>query len=632
MRIVVADFETHFGDDYTLSKMSTEAYIRDPRFEAHGCAIKWSPDLPAKWWNGDELPALFKETDWSDVFLIHHHAQFDGLILSHHYNVHPKMFGCTLSMARLLLGNHISVSLDSVRKQFGLPEKRTPYNLFRGKHWGELTPDVQQQVADGACDEVESIWTLFNILGKDFPLEEFDVIDSVIRMFTQPVLRADIPLLGKVWQDENTRKQKLMADLQVTEADLQSADRFAELLRAEGVEPEMKLGKVSTKTGNRKEGYAFAKTDNFMRDLLENDNKRVRTLAEARLGVKSTLMQTRAETLGWMARRGSCPVYLRYAGTGTLRPSGGDGANWLNFKRGSAIRKAILAPPGYLLAPADFSQLECRILHYLAGGADEPVIRDFREGKDPYVGIASRFYGETIYKPKEGDPRYDEMTAKRGMGKQGRLMCGFGASGKQFKISAKNGTYGPPVDMTLDDANEFVRLYREDNPSICGRGDGYWAQCGRMLARLAGGDPIQWGPLYVKDHRIYIQGRPLIYDTLEFHIPDDEEKQHLREFEWKGYWRLKTRQGWKTMWGSKLAQNLCEGVESVIAGQAMTRLKHMGYRSLNWPYDELLLLIPDDGEPERHKEICLAEMRREVNWLPGLPLDAELNIAERYSK
>ena len=161
MRIVVADFETLFGDDYTLSKMSTEAYIRDPRFEAHGCAIKWSPDLPAKWWNGDELPALFKETDWSDVFLIHHHAQFDGLILSHHYNVHPKMFGCTLSMARLLLGNHISVSLDSVRKQFGLPEKRTPYNLFRGKHWNDLTPDVQQQVADGAVDEVESIFIIF---------------------------------------------------------------------------------------------------------------------------------------------------------------------------------------------------------------------------------------------------------------------------------------------------------------------------------------------------------------------------------------------------------------------------------------------------------------------------------------
>ena len=327
------------------------------------------------------------------------------------------------------------------------------------------------------------------------------------------------------------------------------------------------------------------------------------------------------------------PVYLRYAGAGTLRVSGGDGANWLNFKRGSAIRKAILAPEGFLLGPVDSSQIECRVLHYLAGGADDPVIQKFRNDEDPYVDLATKFYGEQIYKPKIDDPRYDEMTAKRGLGKQGRLMLGYGGAGQKFKETAKNGTYGPSVDISLDDAKKFVALYRSDTPSVCAPNTGYWAQCNRMLARLAGGDPIQWGPLHVKDHRIYLpNGAPVIYDTLEFHIPDDEEKQHLRSFEWKGFWRLKTRQGWKTMWGSKLTQNICEAVSRVIVSQAMIRLKHMGYRTLNWPYDELLLLIPDDGDPERHKEICLREMRREVSWLPGLPLDAELNIAERYSK
>lgn len=161
MRIVVLDFETYFGDDYTLSKMSTEVYIRDPRFEAHGAAIKWQHNIDARWYDEPELRYVLKNEDWSDVFLIHHHAQFDGLILSHHYDVHPKMLGCTLSMARLLLGNHISVSLDSVRKQFNLPAKITPYNLFKGKHWNELSPDVQEQVADGACDEVESIFIIF---------------------------------------------------------------------------------------------------------------------------------------------------------------------------------------------------------------------------------------------------------------------------------------------------------------------------------------------------------------------------------------------------------------------------------------------------------------------------------------
>src|SRR5262249_14122696 len=152
----------------------------------------------------------------------------------------------------------------------------------------------------------------------------------------------------------------------------------------------------------------------FMRGLLEDDNERVRTLAEARLGVKSTLLQTRAETLGFKAQRGPLPVYLRYAGAGTLRVAGGDGDNWLNFKRGSPIRRAIKAPGGFVLAPIDASQIECRCLHYLAGGPEEPVIEQFRRHEDPYVDLSSRFYGERIYKPKPDDPRRAEMEAKRG--------------------------------------------------------------------------------------------------------------------------------------------------------------------------------------------------------------------------
>ena len=325
MNIITLDFETHFSDDYSLSKMTTESYIRDPRFEAHGCAIKFSPDLPAKWWNGPELPELFAQIKWNEQAVLCHHYQFDGFILNHHYGVRPRFAFDTLSMARLLLGNHMSVSLDSVRKHFGIAPKTTPYGLFKNKHWGDMPPDVQNLIAAGACDEVESIYEIFKKLAKDTPPEEFEVIDTVVRMFTEPVLKADIDMLAKVWTDEAERKQAMMQKLGVSEADLQSSERFAQLLRDAGVEPEMKQGKVSTKTGKSKENFAFAKTDDFMRDLLESDNDEVRTLAEARLGVKSTIMQTRAETLGWMAHRGSLCVYLRYAGAGTLRVSGGDG-------------------------------------------------------------------------------------------------------------------------------------------------------------------------------------------------------------------------------------------------------------------------------------------------------------------
>jgi hypothetical protein len=53
---------------------------------------------------------------------------------------------------------------------------------------------------------------------------------------------------------------------------------------------------------------------------------------------------------------------------------------------------------------------------------------------------------------------------------------------------------------------------------------------------------------------------------------------------------------------------------------------------LNIPHDELLLLIPRDQNAEKTLELCLAEMKRTPDWLPGLPLDAEGELGDRYSK
>jgi hypothetical protein len=106
--------------------------------------------------------------------------------------------------------------------------------------------------------------------------------------------------------------------LEVSPGDLSSSDRFAELLRAQGVEPETKI------SGKDNEIYAFAKTDKFMQELLEDEDPIVQALALARLGMKSTMKQTRAERLGYMSQGGTMPVYLHMYGAHTTRWSGGD--------------------------------------------------------------------------------------------------------------------------------------------------------------------------------------------------------------------------------------------------------------------------------------------------------------------
>jgi len=623
VRIIVIDFETVYSDDYTLSKQTTEHYIRDSRFEAHGAAIKWSADHAARWYDERQLRQVLADEDWSDVFLISHHSQFDHLILSHHYGVHPKMSGCTLSMARLLLGNHISVSLDSVRKQFGFPPKTTPYGLFKGKHWNELSPVVQQQMAEGACDEVESIWKLFGILLKDFPPEELEVIDLTVKLFTEPVLRGDIDLLAKIWEREATLKEARMKELGIVEAELQSSEQFASLLRAEGVEPEMKDGKNGPI-------YAFAKNDQFMRDLQEDESDRVRALAEARLGAKSTLMQTRAETLGYMASRGPLCVYVRYAGAHTGRDSGGDSSNFLNLRRSdpdspkeaSPLRKAIMAPESYLLGIVDLAQIEARLLNFLAGQWD--VIERFRNGVDPYIGIASQFYQRPITKDDKPE---------RGTGKQAELSCGFGCGPTKFQATAKLGIYGPPVYLEIQEAERMVNLYRDTHQAICGRPDGYWSQAGRMISRIAGGEPVEWGPMRIMNKRIYGPGGTMLkYDTLEYHRPSTEECEKLPPFKHTGYWRHRTRNGWADLYHSKLVENCVQWLARIIFVQARTRIARHGYRVVTSTYDEAVMLIPRDGNEERHLQLCVDEMRQEPTWLPGIPLDAEGSLSERYSK
>src|ERR1700677_1033986 len=163
------DAETYFDDTYTLKKMTTEAYIRDPRFECHGWAIKWGKDTEAKWYDDRQWREILKHEDWSQIGVICHHAQFDGLILSHHYGIKPAFWFDSLSMGRLVLGNHLSLGLDSLSKSFGLEPKSVPYDLFKGRRWCDLSNDIRISLASGACHDVELTWTIFERLLKGFP-------------------------------------------------------------------------------------------------------------------------------------------------------------------------------------------------------------------------------------------------------------------------------------------------------------------------------------------------------------------------------------------------------------------------------------------------------------------------------
>lgn len=612
MQIITLDFETYFDGDYSLKKMTTESYIRDPRFEVLGVAIRWNEYADAKCnetiWYSDDIKNYLYQIDWDNTACLCHHAQFDGLILSHHYGVKPRAWLDTLSMARLVLGNHVSVSLDSLSRHFGLAAKSVPYDLFRGKRWAELEETTRHAVAAGATHDAELTWQIFNLLAKDFPQEEYQVIDSTIRMFTEPVLIGDVPALKQVWIDEEMRKAALLAGVGVTAKELRSDARFAELLRAEGVEP-------ATKPGTNGPIYAFAKSDKFLKDLEEHDNERVQALAAARVGNKTSIKQTRAVRMAHMAQRGPMCIYLSYAGAHTTRFSGGDKLNFQNPP--PDLKRTIMAPPGHKLAIVDASQIECRILNYLAG--QEDVIERFRNGEDPYVNVASEFYKRPI--TKEANPE------ERQVGKVLELQCGFGSGANKIRETLR---IRAGILLNPDDALRARDAYRNTHPRVVD----YWKEAEQNLKRMNFLSTFEWGPMEIKcdiareTMRIILpNGAPLIYDTLEWYTPV-EEGQIVGD----PYWRIKLRNKHAKLYGAKLVENVVQALARVVVTQAMNRIKAAGIRIATMTHDDIVCCIPDDHNIHNTFEFVKEQMKLSPDWLPGIPLGVDGWISDRYEK
>ena len=51
MDLITLDFETYYDKDYSLSKLTTEEYVRDHRFEVIGVGIKLN-DKETEWASG----------------------------------------------------------------------------------------------------------------------------------------------------------------------------------------------------------------------------------------------------------------------------------------------------------------------------------------------------------------------------------------------------------------------------------------------------------------------------------------------------------------------------------------------------------------------------------------------------
>ena len=609
MDIITLDFETYYDKDYSLSKITTEEYIRDPRFQVIGVGVKVN-DGKTKWFTGPHgyIKQELAEYDWANSAVLAHNMMFDGAIMSWRFGIRPKVLFDTLCMARAIHGVEKSASLKALAENYAVGEKGTEVLDAKGKRRKDFTPQELGAYSRYCVNDVDLTYDIFTIMmSRGFPKSELKLIDLTLRMFTEPTIGLDRERLEKHLEKTQLMKEDLLKSAGVDDkADLMSNPKFATLLGKFGVPCPMK---ISPTTGNMT--YALAKSDQGMKDLLEDDDPQVQALAAARLGVKSTLEETRTQRFIDIAGRGLLPVPVRYYAAHTGRWGGDDKINLQNLpSRGpnaKALKKCIVAPEGYSIVESDSSQIEARMLAWLAGQDD--VVQTFASKGDVYKKMAS-----AIYNVDEADVTKDQ----RFVGKTTVLGAGYGMGGEKFQLALKNSG----VDITKGEAAKIIGIYRETNDMI----SNMWKQAGTMLRYMVRGDAMPFGKDGVLGVDTYAPGIVLPngllirYDELE----EAENEKGGTEYSYR------TRMGRTRIYGGKVVENVTQALARLIIGEQMLRISKK-YRVVLTVHDSIVCCVPDQ-EAEACKSYVEECMRWVPAWAEGLPVDCEAGIGKNYGE
>lgn len=605
MNLITVDFETYYDRDFSLSKITTEEYIRSDLFEVIGVSVKVN-NQETEWASGTHQQIkqwLQSNFEWERSFVLAHNTLFDGAILHWRFDVNPRGWLDTLCMGRALHGVEVGGSLKALAERYGLGEKGTEVVNALGKRRLSFTDEELARYGDYCINDVELTHKLFAEMVKNFPKQELRVIDQTLRMFIDPVLELDGDMLQQHLISIKQMKEDLLTSSGVDKAELMSNEKFAELLRSFGVEPPMK---TSPATG--KQTYAFAKSDEEFKALAEHDDARVQTLVAARLGTKSTLEETRTQRFIDISKRGNLPVPIRYYAAHTGRFGGDDKINMQNLpSRGNnanKLKKAIIAPEGYTIIDADSAQIEARVLAWLA--EQEDLVTAFAEGKDVYKKMASAIYGK---------PEFEIVKDERFVGKTTILGAGYGMGAAKFQGQLK--TMG--VDVDLEEAKRIIDIYRRTNDAVVR----LWRQAQNALVNMSRGDPAplgRAGVLEVVPSETAIRlpsGLLMRYDDLRF----DQNEKGI-EFHYK------TRKGRTRIYGGKVIENVCQAIARCIIAEQMLKIGKR-YKVVLTVHDAIAVCVPDAEvvPATQYVEEC---MRWVPEWAKGLPVNCESGSGKSY--
>jgi DNA polymerase I-like protein with 3'-5' exonuclease and polymerase domains len=616
MQLVTLDFETYYDVGFSLSGLTTEEYIKDERFQVIGVSIKLDQS-EAKWYTGDQVKEALDNIDWKNSALLCHNTQFDGAILSFRYNIIPGLYLDTLCMARAIHGVDVGGSLAFLVEKYNLGRKGTEVVDAKGKRLEDFTAQDLAQYGEYCKNDTELTHKLFQILAPDFPENEVKLIDLTLRMYTEPVLEVDDALLQDRLDDIQAEKSQLLQGLmkrlecdteECVRAKLASNKQFAELLIELGITPPTKISPTTDK-----ETYALAKGDTGFLELTEHEDPFIQELCRVRLGTKSTIEESRIERfIGIGARnKGKLPIPLKYYGAHTGRWAGSDKVNFQNLpardKKKKALKNAVIAPEDHVVINSDSSQIEARVLVWLAGQDD--VVEWYREGRDVYSEFASKVYGRPITK---------KDTTERAVGKTCILGLGYGTGWSKLQQTLKIAT---GLNLDESECQRLVKVYREVNDKVIQ----LWKTCDEALRDMSAW-PSGKEPYYLDARNALLvtpkgirlpNGLYIYYPGLTWDISESKSK-----------YIYKSRRGMISIWGGSVVENVIQALARIIVGEQMLEINKK-YRPVLTVHDAVVCVVPETEVGEALSFITTT-MSSPPLWATGLPVACEAHHGASY--
>lgn len=624
--VVTIDFETYYDSKYSLraEQYNTSSYIMDEKFQIHCCAIKIGKK-PSKCYWGDEAVKKLQAIDWSKYDLLAHNNFFDGFIASMRLGIKPRRRFCTVQMTRGLHSDMSKASLDNICNFYGIGGKISGLEDVKGLRTEEIIGEKRKNLMEYCNNDNEKCFEVFCKQIAVYPDDEIALIDLTLSMFCDPVFQLDVQRAEKSLNYEMNERLKFIAISGSDEKTLKSTDKFVNALAELGVDAPKKVSKY-----NGQVTYALSETDPEFVELQEHEDIRVVRLVQGRLAAKSTMMETRAwRMLQAQETCGSLPVLLNYYGAKTGRWSGGNKMNFQNlptstkdYPMAGELRKSICAPAGHVIMAPDSAQIEARVVAWVSD--HQELLTRFRNKEDVYKWMASMIYGIPV---AEID---DEQ---RFIGKIAVLGLGYGMGAKRFQVTLALGSMGPPMQLTLQECNKIVKLYRKINQKIVQ----FWGDCEDVLQDMCQGGSGSFGPNGILEYdgtSIWLpNGMGLHYPGLRAIYDTDGRRTGFK---------YKSNGVDKHIYGGLLCENIGQALAGVVIRQEMLEVKayydtlklrkNEVARIATMTHDEIVSVVPERLAPKA-LEKNLQIMRTPPKWAPDMPIwaAAEGGHAVNYS-